>query len=42
MLPVREHVDYTLGGSVLSFEEVDSDGGAKVRLALGALTGANE
>jgi len=34
MLPVRERVDYTLGGSVLSFEEVDSDGGAKVRLAL--------
>jgi ABC-type uncharacterized transport system auxiliary subunit len=34
MLPVRERVDYTLGGTVLSFEEVDSDGGAKVRLAL--------
>ena len=34
MLPVRERVDYTLGGSLLSFEEVDSDGGAKVRLAL--------
>ncbi|MGD0224712.1 MAG: ABC-type transport auxiliary lipoprotein family protein [Terriglobia bacterium] len=34
MLPVREHVDYTLGGSVRDFEEVDSDGGAKVRLAL--------
>ena len=34
MFPVRERVDYTLGGSVLSFEEVDSDGGAKVRLAL--------
>jgi len=34
MLPVREHVDYTLGGNVRSFEEVDSDGGAKVRLAL--------
>ena len=34
MLPVREPVDYTLRGSVLSFEEVDSDGGAKVRLAL--------
>lgn len=37
MLPVREHVDYTLGGKVRSFEEVDSDGGAKVRLAF-ALT----
>ncbi len=34
MLPVRERVDYTLGGSVLSFEEVDSEGGPKVRLAL--------
>ena len=34
VLPARERVDYTLGGSVLSFEEVDSDGGAKVRLAL--------
>ncbi|MGD1101779.1 MAG: ABC-type transport auxiliary lipoprotein family protein [Terriglobia bacterium] len=34
MLPVRERVDYTLGGSVLSFEEVDADAGAKVRLAL--------
>jgi len=34
MLPARERVDYTLGGSVTSFEEVDSDGGAKVRLAL--------
>jgi ABC-type uncharacterized transport system auxiliary subunit len=33
-LPVREHVDYTLGGSILSFEEVDSDGGSKVRLGL--------
>jgi ABC-type uncharacterized transport system auxiliary subunit len=33
-LPVRERVDYTLGGSILSFEEVDSDGGAKVRMAL--------
>jgi ABC-type uncharacterized transport system auxiliary subunit len=34
MLPARERVDYTLGGSVTSFEEVDSDGGVKVRLAL--------
>jgi len=34
MLPVRERVDYTLGGKVTGFEEVDSDGGAKVRLAL--------
>jgi ABC-type uncharacterized transport system auxiliary subunit len=34
MLPGRERVDYTLGGRILSFEEVDSDGGAKVRLAL--------
>ena len=34
MLPVREHVDYTLAGNVRSFEEVDSDGAAKVRLAL--------
>jgi ABC-type uncharacterized transport system auxiliary subunit len=34
MLPVRERVDYMLGGSVTSFEEVDSDGGVKVRLAL--------
>jgi ABC-type uncharacterized transport system auxiliary subunit len=31
---MRERVDYTLGGSILSFEEVDSDGGPKVRLAL--------
>jgi len=34
MLPVRERVDYMLGGSVTSFEEVDVDGGGKVRLAL--------
>jgi ABC-type uncharacterized transport system auxiliary subunit len=34
VLPARERVDYTLGGNVLSFEEVDSDGAAKVRLAL--------
>ena len=34
MLPARERVDYILGGSVLSFEEVDTDGGAKVRLGL--------
>jgi len=34
MLPARERVDYTLGGSVTSFEEVDSGGGVKVRLAM--------
>jgi ABC-type uncharacterized transport system auxiliary subunit len=34
MLPVRERVDYILGGRILSFEEVDGDGGPKVRLAL--------
>jgi ABC-type uncharacterized transport system auxiliary subunit len=34
MLPVRERVDYTLGGNVTSFEEVDSEGAGKVRLAL--------
>lgn len=34
MLPVRERVDYLLSGKVLSFEEVDSGGAAKVRLAL--------
>ena len=34
MLPVRERVDYTLGGSVNSFEEVDAHGSPKVRLAL--------
>jgi ABC-type uncharacterized transport system auxiliary subunit len=34
MLPVRERVDYTLGGSVSSFEEVDAQGSPKVRLAL--------
>jgi ABC-type uncharacterized transport system auxiliary subunit len=34
MLPEREHVDYTLGGTVLSFEEVDAEGSPKVRLAL--------
>jgi ABC-type uncharacterized transport system auxiliary subunit len=34
VLPVREHVDYTLGGRVLSFEEVDSESSAKVRLSL--------
>ena len=34
MLPVRERVDYTLDGKVTSFEEVDSEGGARVRLAL--------
>lgn len=35
MLPTRDHVDYTLGGDVSSFEEVDSEGGVKVRLAMG-------
>ncbi len=34
MLPARERVDYILGGSLLSFEEIDTDGGAKVRLGL--------
>jgi ABC-type uncharacterized transport system auxiliary subunit len=34
MLPVRERVDYTLGGSILSFEEIDSEGSPKVRLGL--------
>jgi ABC-type uncharacterized transport system auxiliary subunit len=34
MLPVREPVDYTLGGKVLSFEEIDLAGEPKVRLAL--------
>ncbi len=34
MFPLSERVDYTLGGTLLSFGEVDSDGGAKVRLAL--------
>jgi ABC-type uncharacterized transport system auxiliary subunit len=34
MLPARERVDYTLGGKVLNFEEVDSEGAAKVRMAL--------
>ncbi len=33
-LPVHEHVDYTLGGKVLGFEEIDSGGAAKVRFAL--------
>jgi ABC-type uncharacterized transport system auxiliary subunit len=33
ILPVRERVDYTLGGRVISFEEVDSEGGGKARLA---------
>jgi ABC-type uncharacterized transport system auxiliary subunit len=33
-LPARERVDYTLGGRVFGFEEVDSDGGAKVRFSL--------
>jgi ABC-type uncharacterized transport system auxiliary subunit len=34
MLPAQERVDYTLGGSILSFEEVDSESSPKVRLAL--------
>ncbi len=34
MLPVREPVDYTLRGRVLSFQEVDYDGGSKVRTGL--------
>jgi ABC-type uncharacterized transport system auxiliary subunit len=34
MLPARERVDYTLGGSVTSFEEVDAGGTPKARLAL--------
>jgi len=33
-LPVHEHVDYTLAGKVLGFEEIDSGGAAKVRFAL--------
>jgi ABC-type uncharacterized transport system auxiliary subunit len=31
-LPAREHLDYSLGGRVFSFEEDDAGGGAKVRL----------
>ncbi len=34
VLPVRERVDYTLGGEVQDFEEVDSGSGAQVRLSL--------
>lgn len=34
VLPARARVDYTLGGNVSSFEEVDSGGSAKVRLGL--------
>ncbi len=34
VLPSREHVDYTLGGNVTNFEEVDSEGGVRVRLAM--------
>jgi ABC-type uncharacterized transport system auxiliary subunit len=34
MLPVREPVDYTLGGRLTNFEEVDAGGAAKVRVAL--------
>jgi len=34
ILPARERVDYTLGGSVTSFEEVDPGGSPKARLGL--------
>jgi ABC-type uncharacterized transport system auxiliary subunit len=34
MAPLRERADYVLGGEVISFEEVDAEGGAKVRMAL--------
>lgn len=34
MAPLRERADYTLGGEVISFEEVDAEGGPKVRMAL--------
>jgi ABC-type uncharacterized transport system auxiliary subunit len=34
MLPTRERLDYTLAGRVLSFEEVDHEGGGNVRVAL--------
>lgn len=34
MLPARERVDYTLAGSVTSFEEFDSGGSVKARLGL--------
>ena len=34
MLPAHEHVDYTLGGSILSFEEVDAGGSPRVRMGL--------
>jgi ABC-type uncharacterized transport system auxiliary subunit len=34
ILPSRQRVDYTLGGTVLSFEEVDYGGGTKARVGL--------
>lgn len=34
MVPFKDLADYTLGGQVTNFEEVDADGGVKVRLAL--------
>jgi len=34
MLPTRERLEYTLAGRVLSFEEVDREGGGSVRVAL--------
>lgn len=34
MYPLREAVNFTLEGNVMSFEEVDADGGARVRLAV--------
>ena len=34
LLPSRQRVDYTLGGSVLSFEEVDYGGATKTRVGL--------
>jgi ABC-type uncharacterized transport system auxiliary subunit len=34
MFPLREKADYTLGGDVTDFEELDETGAVKVRLAL--------
>jgi ABC-type uncharacterized transport system auxiliary subunit len=34
MLPTRERLDYTLAGRVLSFEELDHEGGSDVRISL--------
>ncbi|MGD1156082.1 MAG: ABC-type transport auxiliary lipoprotein family protein [Terriglobia bacterium] len=34
ILPARERLDYMLAGRVLSFEEVDHEGGGNVRVAL--------